>query len=498
MKTIFKVWIFMILVMLTGCELNEEVVRNENYAAKIKIRETSLDKLLGESKFATAYNKVYANRDKSRTVMEAQYNFNIVPHGAKVIEDGTKTSYTFKITREINNPDYFENLVINVDSIGQPSAYILKYTPSEPLHSGAHGSFVFKGAIKLTPINYNVSQMSKDIVCHTATVMMCNEANSGNTVGVEHVRGVNCNNSDFLYSVTSTTCDVVGGGGSFGAGAGQYTGGNNTGGQSGNGGGGDEDPSGGNSNPPGNCPRCPNIITVPVEDWIEPPLHCDKLNELLKSFNFKAAITNLRSPQVLTGNRELGYNLLLNAQGKLSLVEVPEGNTGDSYVNYSSTSPILFGGLHSHRNVHAPMFSHADVFILSKFYAQYNYSANQGTPDPKIPVHLLVSYQGVYALCMDNQSAIQKLQEIYSDKDKRRKFINEIQKRYDKYADKNTLLPNGYPSDYQKNLLDFLNENNLAISLYKADDNLTKWTKLVLNTDPSTKTNIPINEVNCN
>ena len=160
----------MILVMLAGCELNEEVIRNEKYAEKIKIRESSLDKLLGESKFLTAYNKVYANREKSRTVMEDQYNFTIVPHGAKIIDDGNKTSYTFKITREVSNPNYFENLVINVDSLGQPSAYILKYTPSEPIHSSSHHSFMFKGDIDLMPINYTTSLSGKDIVCHTATI----------------------------------------------------------------------------------------------------------------------------------------------------------------------------------------------------------------------------------------------------------------------------------------------------------------------------------------
>ncbi len=488
----------MILVMLTGCELNEEVVRRENYAAKIKMRESSLYKLLGESKFLTAYNKVYANRDKSRTAIEALYNFNIVPYGAKVIEDGTKTSYTFKITREINNPDYFENLVINVDSIGQPSAYILKYTPNEALYSSSHGSFTFKGNIDLIPINYNVSLMGKDIVCHTATIMMCNEDKSGNKVGPEHVRGDGCGNSAFFYGVTTTTCDAVAGGGSFGAGAGQYTGGNNTGGQSGNGGGGDEDPNGGSSNPPSNCPRCPNIITVPVEDWVEPPLHCDKLNELLKSFNFKAAITNLRSPQVLTGNREQGYNLILNTQGKLSLVEVPAENTGDSYVNYSSTSPSLFGGLHSHRNVHAPMFSHADVFILSKFYVQHNYSANQSTPNPKIPVHILVSNQATYAISADDVEAIQHLNAIYANKKSRNRFMDQIDSAQQDLADKNTLLPAGYAIDYQKSFLTFLKNNNLNISLYKLDENMTKWTKLALNDNPDTKTNKPINESNCN
>lgn len=483
----------MILILLTGCELNEEVVRRENYAAKIKIKETTLDQLLNERKFVAAYNKVYANREKSRTVMEDQYNFTIVPHGAKIIDDGNKTSYTFKITREVSNPNYFENLVINVDSLGQPSAYILKYTPSEPIHSSSHHSFMFKGDIDLMPINYTTSLSGKDIVCHTATIMMCNEHKDGNKIGPEHVRGEDCQNSLYLYGVTSITCDVVGGGGSFGAGAGQYTGGNNTGGQTGSGGGGDEDPSGGNSNPPSNCPRCPNIITVPVEDWIEPPLHCDKLNELLKSFNFKAAIKKLKTDQSLTGVKEQGFNLSYNGKGNIVVSEVPEANTGSNHVNYSSNAS-LFGGIHCHLNGLFSMFSAADLFLLDKFYQNHNYMANGGVSSPLIPVHILVSNMGVYAISADNVQALEKLRAIYSDLDSSNTFKRDLEKAY-KRIENQSMVTSG---THQKMFLEFLKANDIKISLYIANDDMTKWTKLALNDNSNTSTNDPIIKINCN
>ncbi|UUC44409.1 hypothetical protein [Flavobacterium cerinum] len=483
----------LILIALLSCEIENDVIQKNDYKEKVKIRQSTFDQLLKEQTFVAAFSKFSKQKDRgtqSKTVMEAEYGFTIVPNMAKIIESGHNTSYTFKITRQINNPEYFENLVINVDSLSEITAYILKYIPSEPLTpSGIHESFRFEGTVSITPIVYNSSEMSKTTICVTAQILMCDEAWSPTNTGI-HVATNDCKNQNHLFYSSVRTCYTTDGdigGGDFGDDPVVIAP---------IGGGGGDPPTDGS--PPNNCPRCPVIVTSPVEEWVEPPLHCERLNELFKSYNFKEAIKYLKTPQVLDGVKEQGYNLTLNGKGNLVVTAVPEANTGENNVNYSATSPFLFGGLHCHRNIHAPMFSHSDIFILTKFYTQHNYAGNQGIPDPKIPVHLLVTYQGVYALSMDNQSTVQKLQDIYSNKDKRKKFMNELQKRYDKFGDKNTLHPAGYALDYQRTLLDFLNENGLEISLYKADDNLTKWTKLALNDNPETKTNKPINEINCN
>ena len=469
----------MILVMLAGCELNEEVIRNEKYAEKIKIRESSLDKLLGESKFLTAYNKVYANREKSRTVMEDQYNFTIVPHGAKIIDDGNKTSYTFKITREVSNPNYFENLVINVDSLGQPSAYILKYTPSEPIHSSSHHSFMFKGDIDLMPINYNVSQMGKDIVCHTATVMMCNEANSGNTVGVEHVRGVNCNNSNFLYGVTTTTCDVVGGGGSFGAGAGQYTGGNNTGGQTGSGGGGDETPTDGSSNPPSNCPRCPNIITVPVEEIdtenTQPSkTPCGHLQNLVKTKPVQDSFKTLDNRKYQSAEWGFGFQTF-SASGTIMPPSVLQSShtdpnkldmstaIGGNFIGASHTHPISSSGYY-------PMFSLDDIEYL--FNVSRKHNTNGQPKDYSIYVLTLTVPSGVFAI------KIKDPLKFYTNFNQKRKLIKDIiQTEYEK------LKPGGNMDKFKLAFLDVVNELDLGISLYEATEDLTQWNELERGSD---------------
>lgn len=489
----------MILVMLAGCELNEEVIRNEKYAEKIKIRESSLDKLLGEGKFLTAYSKVYANRDKSRTAMEAQYNFTIVPHGAKVIEDGTKTSYTFKITREISNPDFFENLVINVDSLEQPSAYLLKYTPSEPSHPSSHNSFTFKGDIKLTPIVYDVSEMGKDIVCHTATIMMCNEpwTNGGSTE--PHAATAQCNNPNHLFSVTTTTCDVVAGGGSMGAGAGQYTGGNNTGGQSGSGGGGDDTPTDGSSNPPSNCPRCPNIITVPVEDVAseEAPVQnpCVQLKNLLKQKFVKSGLNYLKNN--LETNLETVYSLEYNKTDKSVSLRPGISGTRSGLVR---VFPTTFASIHNHPvktgddESSFPMFS-ADDLLTPYEISLSNNSYSDSSFDYPV-TNIMVVPDNTYALIPNNLQALSVLSAKFQNSESKTKFVNELKKIYRLKGDPWNVDQNTLAREFLK----FVNEKyNLDISVYQISNNQLystnpTWSKIII--DPDNPTDIK--KIPCN
>jgi len=155
---------------------------------------------------------------------------------------------------------------------------------------------------------------------------------------------------------------------------------------------------------------------------------------------------------------------------------------------------MLFGGIHCHLFAHFPMFSHADVAILSGFYTRHNYSGNNGVPDPTIPVHILVSEMGVYAISADDVESLQKLTSIYLNDSNRDDFDKDLEKRYTKTENRDNISA----VDYQKAFLEFLKKYNLNISMYKADDDLTKWTKLALNPDSNTNINNPIITTNCN
>ena len=500
-KTICYAVLFILGGLLTGCELEEDVIQKNAYRERLAIRNSTFDALSKEQPFVQALSGL--NKGKhgkgsfSGTIMEAQYGFTILPDKAVVIEKEGKTSYTFQIVRETPDSTYFENLVIHTDNPGSTRAFIVKYTPEVPIvPSVTHESFYFSGAIRITPIEYNAELAGKKIVCVTATVMMCDQSWSGSGSTTPHVATQYCNNPNHLFEVTTTTCDMVAGGGSFGAGAGQYSGGDGMGGTGG--GGGDGEP--GNDDgltPPNPCPRCPDFTTVPVLEPSEPAVHCDKLKELLKSAAVKNAIRALNSEQVFGGTKEKGYNLALNPQNKLIATEVPYQSTGESSVRYSQ-SAMLFGGIHCHLFSHFPMFSHDDVAILSGFYTRYNYSGNNGVPDPTIPVHILVSEIGVYAISADDVESLNKLNSIYSNPDDRIGFQENMENKYrdlERREQKGEIITT---KDYQEVFLKFLKENNLNISLYKTDEGLTEWAKLVLKNDLDNSINNDIILINCN
>ncbi|WP_286748678.1 hypothetical protein, partial [Flavobacterium sp. 40-81] len=193
------------------------------------------------------------------------------------------------------------------------------------------------------------------------------------------------------------------------------------------------------------------------------------------------------------GTKEKGYNLALNPQNKLIATEVPYQSTGESSVRYSQ-SAMLFGGIHCHLFSHFPMFSHDDVAILSGFYTRYNYSGNNGVPDPTIPVHILVSEIGVYAISADDVESLQKLTSIYLDRKNKDDFRKELENAYKKVEKQSFVTA----ESYQKAFLEYLKQYNLKFSLYKADDDLTKWTKLALNPDSNTNIHNSIIMTNCN
>ena len=490
----------MTLVLLAGCELNEEVVRRENYTAKIKIREASLDELLGERKFMAAYNKIYTTKEKSRTMMEAQYGFTIVPHGAKVIEADNRTSYTFKITREHNSPAYFENLVINVDSLEQTSAYIVKYTKSTPLSlSNVHGSFYFKGDIHISPIKYNIEPAERTLHCVTATIMMCKEHSSGNAIGPVHVAGPNCNNNEYLYGVTTTTCDMTAGGGSFGGGAGGYSGGDGMGG-SGGGGDGEVPTDGDILTPPNNCLRCPDFTTAPVEemdpnDTSVSPNPCVQLGNLLKQKIVKNGLNYLKNN--LQNNLETVYSLEYNKTDKNVSLRPGISGTRSGIIR---VYPTTFGVVHNHpvkiedEDSSYPMFSADDLFI--PYQIAMSNSINIQSIDYPV-TNIMVAPDNTYALIPNNLQALSALSVKFQNATAKRKFIDELQEIYEK---------NGKPWDVDQNTLlrefiKFVNDKyNLDIAIYQASNNdlygaNPNWSKVIIDPNaPNEVTSIPCNQ----
>lgn len=125
------------------------------------------------------------------------------------------------------------------------------------------------------------------------------------------------------------------------------------------------------------------------------------------------------------------------------------------------------------------MFSHDDIPILRNFGTKYDYGG--GSPNYSIPVNMLISKNGTYAIKIDRWGVFNAMMiDIYNNDDKKEIFRKKIEKRYSKFRDINH-LPNGTVNDYEKTFLEFINKDYyLGISLYKLSEDMNKWTKLTL------------------
>jgi hypothetical protein len=173
-KTILKVFAICLLIGLNSCsnDLYEDPLQNKHN--DVKITEKSFEELMLDNKFKDSYSRVSKNKggDKNlKTIKEANYNFTISDLPAKVIETNNKISYTFHITRNFIDPDYFENLIIGVDSLNQTKAYITKYK-IDNTKKALINKTPFK-SVTYTSILYKKSLTSKVTDCVSFKLSMC-------------------------------------------------------------------------------------------------------------------------------------------------------------------------------------------------------------------------------------------------------------------------------------------------------------------------------------
>ncbi|MCW1147199.1 hypothetical protein [Flavobacterium lacisediminis] len=131
--------------------------------------------------------------------MEEQYGFTITNTPVRVMQVGNLTSYTFHIERDSPNSTYFENLVVQNDSIGNTTAHIIKYTPFMPMMQFAeHNSYSFVGDSEVTSIVYDDNTININgrviTVCRNLYRTMCNGKSDGSCTGSPHIVNGACLN----------------------------------------------------------------------------------------------------------------------------------------------------------------------------------------------------------------------------------------------------------------------------------------------------------------
>lgn len=122
-----KLLIFGIIVMLFGCNTPEDLIEKETSSLKLttlnskelKKREKLFSKIESFSEFLKL-------QPLNKTVSSEIYNFSVDTNSAKMLQNGTITSYTFKVNRVVDN-GLFENLLITEKQNGELIAQLLQY-----------------------------------------------------------------------------------------------------------------------------------------------------------------------------------------------------------------------------------------------------------------------------------------------------------------------------------------------------------------------------------
>jgi hypothetical protein len=236
--------------------------------------------------------------------------------------------------------------------------------------------------------------------------------------------------------------------------------------------------SGGGTTTPVLCEDCPEF-----QDDSENLLICEKLKtiatttDILTKFSTLKTHSNDTSP---AGKREKAFKIrqhnLTNELSSPGIVTATNDNfDGETYS--VSVTPTLYmtAYVHTHPNTGSiKMFSPQDILYLARMANVIDNSIN--------PVDLtafLIVNGETYAIRFDDLATVQALQAIYNDTDKQLKFIKKLTRDYNKDNNPFTGATSDL-SDQRQRILTFLSNQNLNISLYKADDTndfLTTWEK---------------------
>lgn len=221
---------FSISLFFSSCEKDEFINYSQNQEKKTSYSQKTFGNIQKTEKFKEAFKKVFETKKQAlnsqnrlKTVMEENYGFTIDTNAVSIISSEKYTSYTMLIHRIIDDETFYENLVIQNDSLNNTKAYILKYKlKSQLIPHEEHHSYEQDTEITVTPIIYDNTQSKMIEECSIVMVTYC-------PYRFEHVAGLSCyNNPERLYQKPKEKCisyddgsdnDGPGGSGSNGGGS---------------------------------------------------------------------------------------------------------------------------------------------------------------------------------------------------------------------------------------------------------------------------------------
>ena len=516
MKNYLKLGIllFGISLAITGCQKDDDLIvtTSEKLESNIlKIKSISFEELKQNT---LVYNKITDSKSKfnvtnsaSKIVVDNTNNFSINTDAGIYIENGHHHSYTFEVER-VNDVNYLlENLVLNKIENGYETILYQYDVTQEEFDLISERKYVdLEGKIIKTLLeNSNISDevLGKYFFngnCYIDTqvyvagqscptghdwsyVYAASQGNETQCIYLGNINGPTPGN--WVTQSTITPCDGQGGDGSTNPpDEGDGHGGNNNNGSV-------------DSTPNTPCRTCPVLDECPIDmiknenDVCVPDPHIDNCEELQKLLEIPTY--PISSPSVSPRNAimdlqgkwtqadENGYSFRHNSSLQAYAVEAPV--VSSSEISFPSF-PNIYGCAHTHPNngVVIPMFSPGDIKSLLDFANIYN---NGSTIDPSLPVVIMVTIQGTYAIKIKSLTNLQELTNINNNIKQKKRFDRKLKRMLGRFYNKTTQTLTGSANQYQKAFLNFINDydgngSSLGLSLYKTDPTISSWEEITL------------------
>lgn len=477
LKLKFLTTLTLIGVIFAACEMNEDVISENHYSneLKIKLYEKKYEQLMTEKKFINSFSKIPKKSPNSilnRTVMEDEYGFTISDKPAKVIEMNGDVSYTFLIERDSIDTTFFENLVVQTDSLDNTEAYIIKYTLTSDYFNTDHNSLDYTSTKEITPIIYNnqnsTSSISNKIIyqetCTVINYITCCQSWGGGPGSCHPAQEVCLTSSagtQYLSSTSETVCstaeidlgDTSGGGSSPSGGGGSGAGGSV------------------NTSPVNNCRDC-------IPDYALTP--CDIIKKLQLDTNFKSRMSGL-----IDSARNWSFEqciVLYNSPTPLTsnnfTYQTFSGSIGSPSAQYTGDTTMQ-GIIHSHYSGLLSIFSGEDIQDLYLKMKNYPSISND------IFIAVVTSSNTAYLLQIPDRAAFIAFGDKYLSTQKDlEKFIEKTMGK--KYG----LNSSGTNAANELGFLKMLKELNTGLSVSTATFNSSttasasifdNWTKIEYN-----------------
>ncbi len=474
-------------MLLASCEkdLYETGIQNGN--RKISLTSVPVHKLMQIPKFNTAYSK--AKRAKpdpklsgvKRTALEEMYNFTLdTVVLAKVLEMSGKISYTMLIKNEVIDPLTFKNLVIQIDEANNMYAEIIKYNLS-------------KAPVKTTQDSYLLDIVNKDINVlvdeYTVTmglattpctyIVVCYQPYSDGSSGGGHTPTSACL-SESNNLVIEISCGGGGGGGDSGSGGDTSTGGNNSDGN------GTSTGSTGGGGSPGTppSPNGPNIIITTPVLVTDPDLTTDPCEKIKKQLSENPQIVDELSNMAnkTSENTEWGRYKITSA----NVIQTPASTaSGQVSFPFPSVGVKYTMMAHTHNSPAEQTFS---VFSWTDLVQMGEMIKNNQIDSNHFVAYLATADGTYFALTIEDPYTFGQFFALSGqpnfDMNIAENRVNEANKYFGELSPNNDPIIKENNTDLyadKKAFLQFLQNNNLGVSLFESNQNFSTFTKLAYN-----------------